>query len=190
MSSTDSKGETVEYWLSMTCPLGLFSFEFTSRHKNPCSSLVFRNGERLKNSTSYQCFLISENWWQICCSPSVKRKKNTKFITCYPAPGKCQWIACFLESFSVVFLCARTLHFPRVFPQNYWRLMSWKHDICLLFSCSTKTLVQSLFPWTFFHSFPKSANATFSQYFHHRITNGECCENMMFFYCFPAPRKR
>ena len=116
MSSTDSKGETVEYWLSMTCPLGLFSFEFTSRHKNPCSSLVFRNGERLKNSTSYQCFLISENWWQIYCSPSVKRKKNTKFITCYPAPGKCQWIACFLESLSKVFLCAWTLHFVDCFP--------------------------------------------------------------------------
>ena len=76
-----------------------------SRHKNPRSPLIFRNGERLKNSTLHQCFLISENGWQIHFSPSVKLKKNTKYIACHPAPGKCQWIACFLESFSIVFPC-------------------------------------------------------------------------------------
>ena len=54
------------------------------------------------------------------------------FIAFYPTTGKCQWIACFLESFSIVFPCA----------------------------------------------------------FSHRITNGECHENMMFVNCFPALRKR
>ena len=61
-----------------------------SRHKNPRSPLIFRNGERLKNSTLHQRFLISENGWQIHFSPSVKLKKNTKFIACHPAPGKRQ----------------------------------------------------------------------------------------------------
>ena len=67
---------------------------------------------------------------------------------------------CLLIVFTVFF----SLH---CFATNYWRLMSWKHDICRLFSCSTKTLVYSLFSWTFFYSFPKRANAAFSKCFPH-----------------------
>ena len=43
--------------------------------------------------------------------------------------------------------------------------MPWKHDVFLLFSCSTKTLVYSLFSWTFFYSFPERASAAFSKRF-------------------------
>ena len=89
-----------------------------TRQKNMRSLLIFRNGEWLRNSTLNWCFPISENVRQIQCSPSVKLRKNTKFIASYPAPGKYQWIACSPERFSIVFPCARTRHFPSVFPQN------------------------------------------------------------------------
>ena len=39
---------------------------------------------------------------------------------------------------------------------------------------------------TFFYSFPKRANVAFSKRFPHRITNGECHENMLLVHCFPA----
>ena len=94
-----------------------------------------------------------------------KTQENTKFIACYPAPGKCQWIACFLESFSIVIPSARTLHFPSIFPQNYQWWMPWKNDVCRLFSCFTKTLVYTLFSWTFFYSFPELANHAFFKRF-------------------------
>ena len=89
-----------------------------TRQKNMRSLLIFRNGEWLRNSTLNWRFPISENVRQIHCSPSVKLRKNTKFIASYPAPGKYQWIACSPERFSIVFPCARTRHFPSVFPQN------------------------------------------------------------------------
>ena len=94
-----------------------------------------------------------------------KTQENTKFIACYPAPGKCQWIACFLESFSIVIPSARTLHFPSIFPQNYQWWMPWKNDVCRLFSCFTKTLVYTLFSWTFFYSFLERANPAFFKRF-------------------------
>ena len=67
------------------------------------SLFIFRNGEWLRNSTLNWRFPIPENVRQIHCSPSVKLRKNTKFIASYPAPGKYQWIACSPESFSTVF---------------------------------------------------------------------------------------
>ena len=39
---------------------------------------------------------------------------------------------------------------------------------------------------TFFYSFPKRANVAFSKRFPHRITNGECHENVLLVHCFPA----
>ena len=63
------------------------------------SLLIFRNGEWLRNSTLNWRFPISENVRQIHSSPSVKLRKNTKFIASYPAPGKYQWIACSPERF-------------------------------------------------------------------------------------------
>ena len=108
--------------------------------------------------------MFSDIWngWQIYCSPSVKLKKNTQFITCYPAmPMNSLFSWKFFYSFPV---CANA-KFSQCFATNYWRLMSWKHDICRLFSCSTKTLVYSLFSWTFFYSFPERANAAFSKRF-------------------------
>ena len=89
-----------------------------ARQKNMRSLLIFRNGEWLRNSTLNWRFPISENVGQIHSSPSVKLRKNTKFIASYPAPGKYQWIACSPERFSIVFPCARTRHFPSVFPRN------------------------------------------------------------------------
>ena len=68
--------------------------------------------------------------------------------------------------------------------------MPWKHDVFLLFSCSTKTLVYSLFSWTFFYSFSRARERCIFQAFSHRVNNGECNENMMFVDSFPAPRKR
>ena len=43
--------------------------------------------------------------------------------------------------------------------------MPWKHDVFLLFSCSTKTLVYSLFSWTFSIVFPSARTLHFPSVF-------------------------
>ena len=62
--------------------------------------------------------------------------------------------------------------------------MQWKHDVCWLFSCSTKTLVYSLFSWPFFYSFPKRANVAFSKCFHTESRTVKamktCCSSIVF----------
>ena len=87
--------------------------------QNPSFIVNFPKWWKTEKFNIILTFMISEQGWQIYCSPSVKLKKNAKFIACYHSLGKCQWITCFLESFSIVFPCTRTLHFPCVFPQNY-----------------------------------------------------------------------
>ena len=52
--------------------------------------------------------------------------KNMMFVDCFSAPRKPQCLACFPERFSIVFPCARTLHFPSVFHMKLQMVKAMK----------------------------------------------------------------